>query len=62
MEEQEKKRELARLKRLASDVASEIHDIVEDTYWTEYGRLAELSQKAKEAVEKYRNFKTEHGL
>lgn len=33
MDEKELKKELARLKRLAVEIAGEIHDIVEDTLW-----------------------------
>lgn len=62
MEQNEAKKEMAKLKRLASDIASEIHDIVEDRYWTEYERLIELGEEAKTRVEKYLTFKKEHGL
>jgi len=33
---EEEKRELARLKRLASEVAAKIHDVVEETLWSDY--------------------------
>lgn len=56
------KRELARLKRLAVEIASEIHDIVEDTLWTNYVKMPELSEKLKLAVEEANSFKEAHGL
>ena len=62
MEQQDKKKELAKLKRLASDVASRIHDVVEDTYWQDYRELEQLSKDAIAAVDKYLAFKAEHSL
>lgn len=56
------KRELAKLKRLAQEIASEIHDIVEDTYLEDYEKLRPLSEKAIEAVKKYYAFKNEKNL
>ena len=58
----EEKRELAKLKRLAVEIASEIHDIVEDTLWTNYIKMPELSEKLKIAVEKANSFKEQNGL
>ena len=58
----EVKRELAKLKRLAVEIASEIHDIVEDTLWTNYIKMPELSEKLKIAVEKANSFKEQNGL
>ncbi|MBU0631391.1 hypothetical protein KKA17_01985 [bacterium] len=56
------KRELAKLKRIAVEIASEIHDIVEDTLWTNYVKMPELSEKLKLAVEEANSFKEAHGL
>lgn len=56
------KKELAKLKRKAVEIASEIHDIVEDTLWTDYNKLPELSANIQEAVEKANKFKEENGL
>lgn len=56
------KKELARLKRMAVEVASEIHDIVEDTLWTDYVKMPELSQKLFNAVEEANKFKEANGL
>jgi len=58
----EKKRELAKLKRLAIEIASEIHDIVEDTLWTDYDKMVGLSEKLKVAVEEANSFKDANGL
>ena len=50
MDEKELKKELARLKRLAVEIAGEIHDIVEDTLWGKYNELPILSAKIVEAI------------
>jgi hypothetical protein len=36
-------------KRIASERASEIHDLVEDRLWTDYESLMELSKKTYDA-------------
>ncbi|MBF0447437.1 MAG: hypothetical protein HQL67_04475 [Magnetococcales bacterium] len=56
------KKQWAKLKRQASEVAGEIHDVVEDTLWSDYDRLPELSQKLVEACRKAQSFQAEHGL
>ena len=61
-ETKELKKELAKLKREASEIAGMIHDIVEDTVWTESHRLPELSQQLVEAVNKANAFQKEKGL
>ncbi|NCO00413.1 MAG: hypothetical protein GW906_01085 [Epsilonproteobacteria bacterium] len=61
-EMKENKRELAKLKRLAIEIASEIHDIVEDTLWTDYNKMVGLSEKLKVAVEEANSFKEAKGL
>ncbi len=61
-EEKDTKKELAKLKRLATEIAGEIHDIVEDTLWSEYNRLPELAQSCAEAVKKANDYKKENGL
>lgn len=58
----ELKRELAKLRRLAVEVASEIHDIVEDTLWTDYVKMPSLAEKLKLAVEAANDFKAANGL
>jgi hypothetical protein len=61
-EEIEHKKELAKLKRLAVEIASEIHDIVEDTLWTNYVKMPELAQKLHTAVQTANDYKAEHSL
>jgi len=61
-ETKELKKELAKLKRLAVEIASEIHDIVEDTLWVDYVKMPELSEKLSAAVEEANRFKAENGL
>jgi len=56
------KKELAKRKRKAVEIASEIHDIVEDTLWMDYVKMPELSEKLKVAVESANDFKAENGL
>jgi hypothetical protein len=61
-EEIDTKRELARLKRVAMEIASEIHDIVEDTFFVRHNDLISLSEKAAAAVTEYHKYKADHGL
>lgn len=61
-EELDHKKELAKLKRLATEVASQIHDIVEDTLWTDYVKMPELSQQLFEAVKAANDYKKAHSL
>ncbi len=56
------KKELAKRKRMAVEIASEIHDIVEDTLWVDYVKMPELSEKLSLAVEEVNKFKVENGL
>lgn len=62
MTEADHKKELAKLKRLAVEIASEIHDIVEDTVWTNHVKMPKLAQILYEAVEKANSYKAEHSL
>jgi len=57
MMDKEKKKEYAKLKRLAVEVASEIHDIVEDTLWSDFEKMPELSQKLVDACKVAEEFK-----
>ncbi len=61
-DEKELKRELAKYKRLAVEIASEIHDIVEDTVWTDHVKMQELAQKLVDAVETANKFKSDNNL
>lgn len=56
------KKELAKLKRLAVEIASEIHDIVEDTVWTNHVKMPALAEKLVDAVETANKYKAEHSL
>ena len=62
MDEKELKKELARLKRIAVEIAGEIHDIVEDTLWIKYKELPILSGKIVEAIKEAEAFKETHHL
>ncbi|NTU57852.1 MAG: hypothetical protein HGB00_02875 [Chlorobiaceae bacterium] len=56
------KKELAKRKRVAIEIASEIHDIVEDSLWVDYVKMPELSEKLVAAVQEANQFKAENGL
>ena len=56
------KRELAKLKRQAVEIASEIHDIVEDTLCTDHVKMPELAEKLKAAVQEANDYKDANGL
>lgn len=56
------KKEMGKRKRMAVEIASEIHDIVEDTLWSDYTKMPELSEKLVLAVEEVNKFKEENGL
>lgn len=62
MDEKELKKELARLKRFAVEIAGEIHDIVEDTLWVKYTELPLLSAKIVQAIQEAEAFKETHHL
>jgi len=60
-DEQKKiKKEFAGYKRRVTEVAGEIHDIVEDTIWTDYVRLPELSAKIGVLMDELNTFKAQH--
>ena len=61
-EPQELKKELAKLKRQAQELAGAIHDIVEETLWQEYGQLPGLSARLVQAVETAEQFRQRHQL
>lgn len=50
-EEKEIKKEYAGYKRKVTELAGEIHDIVEDTIWSDYERLVTLSAEVQKAME-----------
>jgi hypothetical protein len=45
------KKEVSSKKRIATEWASQIHDLVEDRLWTDYTSLPELARKTLEACE-----------
>ncbi len=56
------KKELARLRRLATEIASQIHDIVEDTLWSDYVKMPELAAQLHDAVQAANDYKKLHSL
>ena len=50
IDEKELKKGYAGYKRKVTEIAGEIHDIVEDSIWTDYIKLADLSKKIEEAM------------
>jgi tRNA nucleotidyltransferase (CCA-adding enzyme) len=56
------KKEWAKRKRMAVEIASEIHDIVEDTLWSDYSKMPDLSEKLVAAVQEANKFKADNGL
>ncbi len=61
-EVKELQKELAKRKRIAIDIASQIHDIVEDSLWVDYEKMPGLSEKLVAAVKEANRFKTDNGL
>ena len=61
MDEKELKKELAKLRRQAVEIAGVIHDIV-DTLWTNYSQLPMLSAKIVTAIEEAEAFRKTHQL
>lgn len=42
-------KEARKAKRIATECASAVHDLVEDSLWTDYATLPELAQKTVDA-------------
>lgn len=59
-EQKEIKKQFAGYKRKVTEIAGEIHDIVEDTIWSDYTRLPELSEKVAIAMKDVNEFKTQY--
>ena len=57
MSEMTPQKQLARLKRQATEIAGQIHDVVEDSLWTDYAQIPELSVQLVAACEKVKKFK-----
>lgn len=47
-------KDVKKKKRIVTDWASQIHDVVEDTLWTDYNRLTELAQSTIAACEDWK--------
>ena len=60
--DQDQKKEFAKLKRLATEIAGQIHDLVEDGLWTDYPQLPALSEQLVSACQKAMDFKKSQGL
>ncbi|MEJ2414731.1 MAG: CCE_0567 family metalloprotein [Sulfurimonas sp.] len=54
------KKEYAGYKRKVVELAGEIHDIVEDTIWTDYEKLLTLSDSVQVAMKDVVDFKAKH--
>jgi uncharacterized protein YeaC (DUF1315 family) len=59
-EQKEIKKEFARYKRKVTEIAAAIHDIVEESIWTDYQKLAGLSRDVELAMQEVINFKAKH--
>ncbi len=59
-EQKEIKKKFAKSKRVVIEFAGEMHDIVEDTIWTDYVKLPELSQKIAVAMKDVNEFKAQY--
>ncbi len=56
-EQKQMKKELAKYKRKVVELAGVVHDIVEDTIWTDYDKLPELSEQIALAMKDVNAFK-----
>ncbi|MEA2028924.1 MAG: CCE_0567 family metalloprotein [Campylobacterota bacterium] len=59
-EQKEIKKEYAKYKRKVTEIAGEIHDIVEDTIWVDYDKLPKLSEDIAQAMKPVLEFKAKH--
>ena len=59
-EQKEIKKSYAKCKRKVTEVAGEIHDIVEDSIWTDYVKLPELSEKVAILMKDVESFKAKY--
>ena len=59
-EQKEIKKKFAGYKRKVSEIAGEIHDIVEDTIWSDYVKLPKLSEDVAVAMKDVNEFKAQH--
>jgi GTP1/Obg family GTP-binding protein len=59
-EEKANKKVLAKYKRKVTEIAGVVHDIVEDTLWSEYDKLPQLSEDIVAAMKDVNEFKKAH--
>lgn len=59
-EQKEIKKEFAKYKRKVMELAGVMHDIVEDTIWIDYDKLAGLSHDIEVAMKDVIQFKAKH--
>ena len=59
-EQKEYKKELAKHKRKVIELAGVVHDIVEDTIWTDYVKLPKLGEDIVLAMKDVNAFLDEH--
>lgn len=59
-EEKELKKELAKYKRKVVEIAGVVHDIVEDTIWTDYVKLPKLSEDIANGMKVVNEFLEQH--
>lgn len=62
LDEKEIKKEYAGYKRKVTELAGEIHDIVEDSIWIDYVKLPELSQKIDKAMQPVLELKAKYAF
>ncbi len=60
--EEEHKKNLAKLKRKATELAGQVHDIVEETLMSDYKELPGLAEKIVKACDEYYAYKTANNL
>ena len=61
-EQKQIKKEFAKYKRKVMELAGTMHDIVEDTIWVDYGKLAGLSNDIEVAMKDITEFKAKHAF
>ena len=59
-EQKELKKELAKYKRKVVELAGEVHDIVEDSIWTDYVKLPKLSEDIASCMKVVNEFLEQH--
>ena len=47
------RKDASKKKRIATDWASKVHDVVEDSLWTDYKTLTELAESTVQACEEW---------